>query len=202
MKIIGITGGVGAGKSRILAYLEEHTACRIIMADRTAHELEDPGGSCYEQIVELLGADILAGDGSIDRAKMAERIFTDRELLVQINEIIHPAVKRYINAAIAEEQKAGRIDYLFIEAALLIEDGYEKIVDELWYIHTDEQVRRERLKASRGYSDEKIDSIMQGQLSEEAFYRHCPVVIDNSGTLENAYRQIDKKLGEDLCQRQ
>lgn len=202
MKIIGITGGVGAGKSRILAYLEEHTTCRIIIADRTAHDLEEPGGSCHEQIVELLGTDILAGDGSIDRAKMAERIFTDRELLVQINAIIHPAVKQYITEAIAEEQKAGRIDYLFIEAALLIEDGYEKIVDELWYIHTDEHVRRERLKASRGYSDEKIDNIMQGQLSEEVFYRHCSVVIDNSGTVESAYRQIDKKLGEDLCQRQ
>ncbi|MDE6739837.1 MAG: dephospho-CoA kinase, partial [Lachnospiraceae bacterium] len=92
--------------------------------------------------------------------------------------------------------------YLFIEAALLLENGYKAIVDEMWYIHTDEQVRRDRLRTSRGYSDEKIDSIMQGQLSEEDFLRQCPVVIDNSGTLDSVYKQIDEKLGEDLCQKQ
>lgn len=201
MKVVGITGGVGAGKSQILAYLKEHTRCRIIMADQVAHELEEPGGRCYKPIVSRLGASILKEDGRIDRIKMAARIFTDGNLLGQINEIVHPAVKEYITEAIAEERAGDRIDYLFIEAALLIENGYKAIVDELWYIHTDMQVRRERLKASRGYSDEKIDNIMKGQLSEEEFRGQCSVVIDNSGTLDSVYRQIDKKLGEDLCQK-
>ncbi len=201
MKVVGITGGIGAGKSQILAYLKEHTRCRIIIADQVAHELEEPGGRCYQPIVSILGTAILTEDGRIDRAKMAARIFADGKLLSQINEIVHPAVKEYITGAIAEERAGDRIDYLFIEAALLIEDGYKTIVDELWYIHTDIQVRRERLKASRGYSDEKIDSIMNGQLSEEEFYGQCSVVIDNSGTLDSVYRQIDKKLGEDLCQK-
>ena len=201
MKVVGITGGIGAGKSQILAYLKEHTRCRIIIADQVAHELEEPGGRCYQPIVSILGTAILTGDGRIDRAKMAARIFADGKLLSQINAIVHPAVKEYITGAIAEERAGNRIDYFFIEAALLIEDGYKTIVDELWYIHTDIQVRRERLKASRGYSDEKIDSIMNGQLSEEEFYGQCSVVIDNSGTLDSVYRQIDKKLGEDLCQK-
>ena len=201
MKVVGITGGIGAGKSQILAYLKEHTRCRIIIADQVAHELEEPGGRCYQPIVSILGTAILTEDGRIDRAKMAARIFADGKLLSQINEIVHPAVKEYITGAIAEERAGDRIDYLFIEAALLIGDGYKTIVDELWYIHTDIQVRRERLKASRGYSDEKIDSIMNGQLSEEEFYGQCSVVIDNSGTLDSVYRQIDKKLGEDLCQK-
>lgn len=202
MKVVGITGGIGAGKSQILAYLKEHTRCRIIIADQVAHELEEPGGRCYQPIVSILGTAILTEDGRIDRAKMAAGIFGDKKLLLQINEIVHPAVKEYITGVIAEERAVDRIDYLFIEAALLIEDGYKTIVDELWYIHTDMQVRRERLKASRRYSDEKIDSIMKGQLSEEEFYGQCSVVIDNSGTLDSAYRQIDKKLGEDLCQKQ
>lgn len=201
MKVIGITGGVGAGKSQILSYLKERTRCRIIMADQVAHELEEPDGRCYKQILSKLGTSILAEDGRIDRTKMAARIFADEKLRLQINEIVHPAVKEYIIAAIAEERAEGRIDYLFIEAALLIENGYKAIVDELWYIHTDMHVRRERLKASRGYSDEKIDSIVKGQLSEEEFYGQCSVVIDNSGTLDSVYRQIDKKLGEDLCQK-
>ena len=202
MRVIGITGGIGSGKSEILSYLKERTNCRIIIADRVAHELEKQGGVCYERIVALLGEGILEADGEIDKAKLAACIFTDEKLLVQINAIVHPAVKEYILTEIAREKETGEYDYLFIEAALLIEDGYDKIVDEMWYIHADENVRRERLKASRGYSDEKIDSIMREQLQEEEFFRHCSIVIDNSMQLIGAYKQIDEKLGEELCQKQ
>lgn len=202
MKIIGITGGVGAGKSQVLEYLRRRQGCRVIIADRVAHALEEPGGVCLEQIVDLLGREILTADGSIDKGKMASRIFGDEKLLAQVNGIVHPAVKREICRVIEEERKAGRLQYLFIEAALLIEDGYEQIVDEMWYIHAKEQIRRQRLKESRHYPDEKIDRIMQGQLSEAEFYRHCPVVIENNDTMESVYRQIEEKLGEDLWQKQ
>lgn len=202
MRVIGITGGVGAGKSAVLNYLSGRTDCRVIMADRVAHELEKPGGICHARIVALLGREIISEEGGIDRRRMAEVIFEDRELLAQVNAIVHPAVKEYITWAITEERKKGSIEYLFLEAALLIEEGYGQIVDEMWYIHTDEKTRRERLKASRGYTDEKIDGIMKRQLSEGEFYRQCAVVIDNSGTLESVYRQIDEKLGEELWQKQ
>lgn len=202
MKVIGVTGGVGAGKSQILEYLGKKKACRVIMADQVAHMLEEPGQVCYERITDLLGADILASDGRIDKGKMAGRIFGDQNILVQINDIVHPAVKAYLIDEIDKERRAGELQYLFIEAALLIEDGYGQIVDEMWYVHAEEKIRRTRLKENRHYSDAKIDQIMQGQLSEEMFYRHCPVVIDNSGTLDSAYRQIEEKLGEDLCQKQ
>ena len=202
MKVIGITGGVGAGKSEILSYLKEHCNCRILMADRLAEELEQPGQDCYDQLLALLGREILQEDGRIDRKKMAARIFADKSLLEAVNAMIHPAVKHAILQIIRDEKEAARLDYLFIEAALLIEDGYAEIVDELWYIHTEEEVRRQRLKASRGYTDEKIDSILREQLSEEEFYRHCHFVIENSGSLESVYEQLDKKLGEELCQKQ
>lgn len=202
MKVIGITGGVGAGKSSILEYLRKRTACQVIIADRVAHTLEEPGGICYDRIVDLLGRDILSADGGIDKGRMAARIFGDRRLLALVNEIVHPAVRTYITERIDEARRAGELQYLFIEAALLIEEGYGQIVDELWYIHADAEVRRARLKADRGYDDEKINRIMQKQLPEEAFYRYCPVVIDNNGTLESVYRQIEEKLGEDSCQKQ
>lgn len=202
MKVIGITGGVGAGKSEILSYLKEHCNCRILMADRLAEELEEPGQDCYDQLLALLGREILQEDGRIDRKKMAARVFADKSLLEAVNAMIHPAVKQAILQFIRDEKEAARRDYLFIEAALLIEDGYAEIVDELWYIHTEEEVRRQRLKASRGYTDEKIDSILREQLSEEEFYGHCHYVIENSGSLESVYEQLDKKLGEELCQKQ
>ena len=201
MKVIGITGGVGAGKSEILSYLKEHCNCRIVMADRLAEELEQPGQDCYNQLMALFGPNILQEDGRIDRKKMAARIFPDKSLLEAVNAIIHPAVKQAILQIIWDEKETARLDYLFIEAALLIEDGYAEIVDELWYIHTEEEVRRQRLKASRGYTDEKIDSILREQLSEEEFYRHCHYVIEHSGSLDSVYEQLDKKLGEELCQK-
>ena len=202
MKVIGITGGVGAGKTRILEYLKDREDSRIIIADQVAHRLEEPGEVCYEQIVAMLGREILTSDGRIDKGRMAARIFDDKEVLAWINEIVHPAVKAYIRHEIAEAKKAGILRYLFIEAALLIEDGYGQIVDEMWYIHADEGIRRERLRVNRGYSDEKIDKLMRRQLSEDAFYRQCSVVIENSGAFAGVCRQIDEKLGEDLCQKQ
>lgn len=194
MRTIGITGGVGAGKSELLAYIEKNYNSRILLADTVGHLVKEPGQPCYEKLVALLGKEILFPDGQIDRKAMAEKIFADPELLGKVNGILHPAVETYILEQIHLEQMRGTLDFFFIEAALLIECGYEDKMDELWYIYADREVRARRLKASRGYSDEKIQEIMDSQLSEEEFRRHCQVVIDNSGSLQDAYRQIDEIL--------
>lgn len=195
MKIIGITGGVGSGKTELLRYIKERYSCRMILADQAAHQVEQKGGLCYEKLLLLLGDDICGSDGQILKAKMAERIFADQELLTRVNEIVHPAVKQYILEEIRKEKEKGDISFFFIEAALLIEDRYDLICDELWYIYADQEVRRRRLKASRGYEDKKIDAIMATQLPEDEFRKHCSVVIDNSKTLAHAYGQIDAALG-------
>ena len=194
MKTIGITGGVGAGKSLILEYLEKHYNCRVLFADRVAHIVKEPGQACYSRLVELLGKDVLCSDGTIDKRKMAEIIFSDEALLKKVNTLIHPAVEAYIMEQIRLEKDKGELDFFFVEAALLIECGYDKRLDEIWYIFADQKVRRARLKETRGYSDEKIDGIMSSQLSEEAFRAHCKQVIDNSGSPEQTYKQIDQIL--------
>lgn len=196
MKLIGITGGVGAGKSQILSYIESRCNCRILLADQAAHEVKEPGQPCYRKLVELLGSGILQEDGAIDKGKMAAAIFADEDLRKRVNAIIHPAVKEYILAEIKKERAAGEKDAFFLEAALLIEEGYDRILDELWYIYADEAVRRRRLKASRGYSEEKIGQIFLSQLSEEEFRRHCKVIIDNSRSLSDTYMQIEERLKE------
>lgn len=202
MKVIGVTGGVGAGKSEVLAHLEKTYNCRVIMADRLAHELEEPGGACYQPLRELLGEAVLHEDGSIDKQKMAAAIFGKEALLQKVNAIVHPAVREAILCEIEKERAAGELDYLFIEAALLIEEGYQEILDELWYIHAEEEVRRKRLRENRGYSEEKIDSILRSQLSETDFRKYCDVVIENNGALSGVYEQIEKELGEDQWQKQ
>jgi len=149
------------------------------LADDVGNQVKLPGEICYNQLVELLGRDILDEEGYIDRNKMASAIFSDKEILLAVNAIIHPAVKEYILTEIQREKEILRYDFFFVEAALLIECGYGEYVDELWYIYASEDIRRERLKASRGYSDEKVSQIMNGQLKEDEFRNHCQVIIDN-----------------------
>ncbi len=198
MRVIGITGGVGSGKTEVLDYIRSKYHCEVILADEVAHRVKEPGGKCYDVLVDLLGKDVLTLDGKIDKGKMAEKIFGDGFLLEKVNGLIHPIVKTYILEEIKRLEKEGGTEFLFIEAALLIEDGYEDIVDELWYVHAGEEVRRKRLKASRDYTEGKIDGILSRQLTEEEFRRHCGTVIDNSGFLADTYGQIDRKLEEYL----
>lgn len=201
MKIIGITGGVGAGKSEIINYIKSQYSCRVIFADEVAKKLQLPGEICFEPVLHILGNDVLREDGCIDKAKMAHRIFEAPDLLKQVNAVIHPAVKTYIKCAIAEEKEKGNYDFFIIEAALLIEEGYKQIVDELWYIYASEAVRTARLVSSRGYSETKIKQIFARQLPEETFREQCDFVIDNSTSLGEAKKQIDKRLEGYLCQK-
>ena len=190
MRSIGITGGVGAGKSAILDYLKKKYEAYLIVADELAKELELPGGSCYQPLIDAFGKEILDAEGLLDKKKFAAMIFSDKEKLVQANAIIHPAVKEEILRRMkAEEAKGTKL--FVLEAALLIEEHYDEILDELWYIYTDKEVRIRRLEESRGYSREKALSIMNNQKSDIEFRMHCKRIIDNSGELQDSYDQID-----------
>lgn len=191
MKIIGVTGGVGSGKSTVLNEIKKRYNCVLLLADDAAKELEKPGRDCYRRLIELLGDDIVDDNGYIINKKMSAKIFEDSSLLEKVNGIIHPAVKTYILDMIEAEKEKQEADFFFLEAALLIECGYKSIVDEMWYIYASDEVRRERLKASRGYTDEKIDSIMKSQLSNDEFIKESDRVIDNSGDLEATMSQIE-----------
>ena len=194
--IIGITGGVGAGKSTVLEYIEKHYNAKVIYSDNVANEIKKKGYPAYDELIRILGEGILGDDGEIDKKKMAECIFNDEKLLEKVNNILHPAVNTFIINIIDSEREKGDLDFVFVEAALLIENGYKRIVDELWYVYADEETRRDRLKASRGYSDEKISDILDAQLDEKTFRENADFVVDNSSSIEDAAKQIDKKLWE------
>ncbi len=194
--IIGITGGIGAGKSTVLGYIRDNYNCLVIFSDDVANDIKKKGYPAYDELVALLGKEVLSEDGEIDKAKMASAIFNNKNLLKKVNNILHPAVNTFIINIIEKERALGTYDFVFVEAALLIENGYDKIVDELWYVYASEESRRQRLKASRGYSDEKIDDILGKQLDDATFREHCSFVIDNSGELSKASEQIDNKIGE------
>jgi len=195
MKFIGITGGVGAGKSAILDYLKNKPDTKVMLADEIAHELMVPGTQCYDRLKAEFGTeDIYQKDGFFDRIKLAQVIFSDNEKRKKLNGIVHPAVRKYVIGQAAYERKEGKIKLLVLEAALLIEEHYDEICDELWYIYTSEENRRIRLKKQRNYSDEKISEIFNSQLADEKFRKACRVVIDNNGTIEAAEAQIEAAL--------
>ena len=193
MKTIGITGGVGSGKSRVLSFLETEYDAYICQADHVAWELQRPGEKCYDAIVEKFGKDILCADGTIDRPKLGNLVFGNQAKLKQLNQIMHPAVKQRVRKQMKSQYENGT-DLFVLEAALLLEEHYDVICDELWYIYSDEQIRRQRLRKFRQYTDEKIDAIMASQSSDEVFRRECQIVIDNGGTFEETCAQIKKIL--------
>ena len=163
MKVLGITGGIGAGKSTVLDFLEKKYKARVIQADKVAFDLQQPGCECYDRIVTRFGADILREDRTIDRAKLGALVFSDAAKLADLNEIVHPSVKEWIQNEISFEKQQGCVPFLVIEAALLLEDRYDLICDEIWYIYASERVRTERLMKNRGYTEEKARQIMQSQ---------------------------------------
>ena len=205
MITIGVTGGVGSGKSEILRYLKSQYKCRILMSDNAAKDLELPGGVLYEPLIGLLEQYAPSGEheplvlecGEINKTEMARRIFGNKELLDKVNKLVHPAVNRYILDEIVREAENGEKEFFILESALLIENGYDRILDSMWYIYCEESARAQRLRGSRGYSDEKIRSIIKRQVSDEVFRSHCDTVIDNTGDFyapDGAAVQVDAAI--------
>lgn len=193
MKILGITGGVGSGKSAVLAYLEEEYHAVICQLDDVARMLQQNGQICFDKIVRAFGKEVIGKDQELDRQKLSEIVFTDEKKLQQLNEIVHPEVKQWVLGDI-EKKKEEHAPLYVIEAALLPTAGYDTVCDEMWYIYTNENVRTERLKASRGYSEERIRNMIASQPEEEVFRKACSAVIENSGTFEDTKRQIGELL--------
>ena len=180
MKFIGLTGGVGAGKTTVLKVMKQMYRVRILIADEIAHEQMEPGTPCYKKLHEVFGEfDIWREDGSINRPKLAQLLFSDEEKRLILNGIVHPAVKTYILGEVEKERQKGFYEYVILEAALLIEDHYDTLCDELWYVYASEQTRKKRLMSDRGYSEQKVEQIFAAQLSDETYRSYCRVVIDN-----------------------
>ena len=191
MRFIGITGGVGCGKSTLLSMLEKKKGAKVILADNLGHEVMEPGTECYEQIVTFLGSSILDETGHIKREKMAQIIYGDDEKRRQVNEIVHPSVKKEIKERIRMWQAEPLV---VVETALMFESGCDAYCDEVWGIFTDPEIRIDRLLKSRGYSREKSLSIMQKQMSYEELKQKCSHVLFNDEDPDKLWEQIKELL--------
>ncbi len=194
MKVIGITGGIGSGKSLVADIMIKKHNAHVINTDRIAYEQMLPGGISYDGVVEYFGREILNEDGTIDRGRLAGIVFNDREKLLKLNSLTHPNVLIEVKKEIEVKRAEKNVPYCIIETALMIESGYDSVCDEVWYVHCPADIRRQRLKISRGYSDEKIDSIFASQCKEEDFFRKFNKVIYNDGNIEDLEKQIEDLL--------
>ena len=187
--ILGLTGGVGAGKSTVLDILKEDFGFYVIQADQTAKELMEPGMAGYEAVCRYLGPGILDGDGRINRPLMAEIIFGDRQKREEVDRLTHPLTWKRV----MEDAHAHRDQPVVIEAAIPSKEFRDKC-SEMWYVYTSRENRMERLRESRGYTQEKTESIMDSQAPEAGFREFSDAVIDNNGSVEDTRKQIRRLL--------
>ena len=189
MRVIALTGGVGAGKSLVLSILENEYEAEVIKADEVAHKLMEPGQEGYLAIGETLGESILKEDGTIDRQILSQCIFQDDRIRKAVDDIIHPLVWKNIKGKISSSQ-AGLIVVEFAIMGEKAEVGY----DEMWYIYASEQVRIRRLFENRGYEREHSERIIASQATEAEYLARCDRVIRNDGSIEEIRSQLAEIL--------
>lgn len=191
MKVIGITGGVGSGKSVVMNLLKEEYNAYLIFSDNVAHELMQIGGINYKAIIDTF-PDIKNEDGSINRQKLGAIVFHDEEKLQKLNEITHPNVIEELKSRIKKIKEENRYSFIALEAALLIEDEYDILYDELWYVYADMEVRIKRLEEGRGYTREKSISMIENQRPEKDFLEKCDKKINNSFSIDETKKELKK----------
>lgn len=187
MYVIGLTGNIATGKSTVLEMLKALGA-EIIDADALAHEVIAPHTPQWEAIVRAFGPKLLAPDGEIDRLALGEIVFQDPEALRRLEGIVHPGVDRQIRQAIAASERP----VVVIEAIKLLEAGLIRQCDALWVVTASSEQQLERLMSKRGLSEAAARLRIEIQPSQEEKVALADVVIDNSGSLEETRRQVER----------
>ncbi len=189
LKVIGLTGGIGSGKSAAQCYLTSKKI-PVIDADRISRDIVKPGSETLMEITDAFGANIILEDGSLDRKALGKIVFSNKEKLDILNNIMH---KRILNE-IKHQLALIKAPLVVIDAPLLIETGLYKIVDEVWVIDLETHFQIERVKKRDNLSENEIKKRIHSQLPREERKKYAHVIINNSGTIESLYLQIDQQL--------
>ena len=190
MKRLGITGGIASGKSAVAGMLRE-MGFRVIDADALGHEVMEPGTRAHGEIVREFGAGVVGADGRIDRRKLGALVFADAEKLKRLNAIVHPRVEEEMVRLFGEWEKNGVADAAFVEAALLVEAGYQKNLDGLVVAWCRPEQQIERLLA-RGLSEVEARRRIAAQMPVGEKLKFATEKIDCSGSMEETRRQVEE----------
>ena len=184
MHVIGVTGGIGSGKTIVSAILEEQGA-EILNADLVGHQAYEPGRPAYDDIVAEFGAAVVAEDGTIDRKKLGPIVFADPAKLARLNAITHPRIKEMMREKLAEMAARGAA-FVVLEAALLFDAKWEDLADEVWCTAVDAQTAAQRTSERSGIPVEQVlERIQKAQMASDERIQLSDVVIDTSGTMDD-----------------
>jgi len=188
MRVIGLTGGIGSGKSTVASFLAELGAY-VLDADKIGHEVLSPGTVTWQQVVHEFGKDILKPDNSIDRAKLGRLVFENPEALIRLNKIVHPHITETV-IEIIKRLKSQNTGVVVVDATLLVEEGWRSLVDEVWVTIASQTNRLKRLKTRNGYSESESLSRIRSQSTDEERLKTADVVIDTDCTLEEVRMKV------------
>lgn len=189
MTVVGLTGGIGSGKSTVSGYLISKNI-EVIDADKIAREIVGPGSKVLEQLAKIFGQDILLPDGSLDRKKLGSIVFRDNQKREILNKITHHEIIGKIKSRIKEAHSK----IVVVDAPLLIETGLNQYVDEVWVVDVDDKIRIDRLINRDRLSESEIQERINSQLPREERLKYAKVILDNSGSLDYLLQQIDKQI--------
>ncbi|MDK4240929.1 dephospho-CoA kinase [Corynebacterium pseudodiphtheriticum] len=188
MKIIGLTGGIGSGKSTVARSLQEH-GFPIVDADLIACEIVEPGQPALAELTKEFGEDILNADGSLDRGLLASRAFTNKDTTQRLNNITHPRINQRTQELFDEARENGA-EAVIYDMPLLIDKGLHKDMDATIVVHAAEHVRLERLTTKRGLDVDDVRRRINAQIDDETRKQHADILLDNNGTEEDLTKQI------------
>ena len=193
-RVIGLTGGIGSGKSTVSHYLAELGAT-IIDADKIGHEAYRPNTATWRELVKAFGNRILAADNTIDRKKLGAIVFGSSEELVRLNAIIYPRITKILEKRIADYRRKG-VRVIILDAPVLFEADAKSLVDEVWVVAADEATVIKRAAARTGLPETQIHSRIRSQMSNEERMKRAQVVIHNEGTVEELREKVKELLGK------
>lgn len=193
MFIIGLTGGIGTGKSTVSKYLEEK-GCLILDADAISRKMTEKGMPALAEIAKAFGQNLILEDGNLDRASLGNIVFNNKEKLDTLQSIITEKVVEYINLEIKKLKSNNYTGIVVVDAPLLFECNMQGIGDENWLVSVDLDIRISRVIARDGLTKEQILSRINNQMSQEDKEKLSHVILDNSGSLEELYEQINMNL--------
>jgi dephospho-CoA kinase len=189
MLTIGLTGGIGSGKSTVSRILGELGA-PIIDADKVGHSIYAPDGPAYTEVIGAFGRGILAADGTIERSKLGPIVFSDPGALKRLNSIVHPKMFARMREMIQELRAGGEQNPVVVEAAILIEANWQPLFDEIWLVAASKERVVERIERDRGLKPEQIEARISAQLPDDERRKYSTLVITNDGTIEELRGQV------------
>jgi dephospho-CoA kinase len=195
--VIGLTGGIGAGKSTVRQMLEELGAA-VIDADKVGHQIYLPDLPAWQEIVTTFGPGVLDADRTINRQALGKLVFADPEALRTLNRIVHPKMYKRIAELIAELRAHGGMKAIAVEAAVLIEANWVPLVDQVWVVVASEAVVVDRLATQRSLSPDQVHTRIASQLSNDERLKHAQVVIRNDGSMQQVQAAVHQAWDQ-LC---